>query len=164
MKEFIDKLTSYRLFNYLLPGIIFVVIADQTSTFSFIQENIILAFFLYYFIGMIISRIGSLIIEPILIKLKLIIYSPYPDYIAASKKDKKIDLLLEENNTYRTICALFLVLIVLKMYEFLLIKFAFFSKWNSWILIVGIFILFVFSFRKQTNFITKRINNNIKNE
>ena len=164
MNELLNKLTSYNLFNYLLPGAIFVVIAEKTSSFSFIQENIFLAFFLYYFIGMIISRIGSLIIEPLLTKLKIIKYSPYSQFLAASKKDSKIDILLEANNTYRTICSLFLLLIVLKSYEFLLIKFPELNKWNSVLLLFGLLILFVLSFRKQTRYITKRIDHNIKNE
>ena len=66
MKELLDKLSSYNIFNYLLPGILFSVLASKTTELNLIQIDIILGVFVYYFIGLIISRIGSLIIEPIL--------------------------------------------------------------------------------------------------
>ena len=66
MKEILDKLSSYNLFNYLLPGVIFVVIANKVTHYDFIQDDIVIGAFLYYFIGMVISRFGSLAIEPIL--------------------------------------------------------------------------------------------------
>ena len=49
MKELLAKLSSYNLFNYLLPGILFVVIAEELTKFSFIQEDLVLGVFVYYF-------------------------------------------------------------------------------------------------------------------
>ena len=66
MKEILDKLSSYNLFNYLLPGVLFVVIASKVTRYGFIQDDIVIGVFLYYFIGMVISRFGSLVIEPLL--------------------------------------------------------------------------------------------------
>ena len=66
MKELLDKLSSYNLFNYLFPGILFVTIAKETTSLDLLQENIITGVFLYYFIGLVISRVGSLLIEPLL--------------------------------------------------------------------------------------------------
>jgi hypothetical protein len=65
MKEILDKLSSYNLFNYLLPGIIFVVLASEITRYSFIHDDIVIGAFLYYFIGLVISRFGSLAIEPL---------------------------------------------------------------------------------------------------
>ena len=72
MKEFLEKISSYNIFNNLLPGILFVVIAKETTSFSFIRENIFEGAFLYYFIGLFISRVGSLWIEPFLKKIKVV--------------------------------------------------------------------------------------------
>jgi len=69
MKDLLDKLSSYDIFNYLLPGVIFAVLAEKLTSFSFIKKDIILGVFLYYFIGLVISRIGSLFIEQFLKKL-----------------------------------------------------------------------------------------------
>jgi len=72
MKELIDKISTYNLFNYLLPGILFALFAKHFIGLDLIQSDIGIGIFLYYFLGMCISRIGSLIIEPILRKYKLL--------------------------------------------------------------------------------------------
>lgn len=157
MKDLLDKLSSYNIFNYLLPGIIFVVLSEKLTSFSFVQKDIVIGVFLYYFIGMIISRIGSLIIEPTLKKIKFISFAAYPQFVAASKIDDKIDILSETNNMYRTFCSVFIFLIVLKCYELILKKLPGFDRYNSLVLIIGLLVLFLFSYKKQTKYITKRI-------
>lgn len=39
MKELIEKLSSYYLFNYLLPGTLFVAVAQRTSDHKFAQHD-----------------------------------------------------------------------------------------------------------------------------
>ena len=39
MKEIIEKISSYNIFNYLLPGIIFVCISKEFTDYSFIQDQ-----------------------------------------------------------------------------------------------------------------------------
>ncbi len=163
MKEIIDKLSSYNLFNYLLPGVIFVIIATAISDYNLVQENNFLGGFLYYFIGMIISRSGSVIIEPIFKKTNFVKFREYPEYINASKKDSKIELLSEVNNTYRTLTSMMFLLLVLKLYNFFSVKFNFGNTITLMILTILILTLFIFSYRKQTNYITKRIDANNNN-
>ena len=117
MKDLLEKLSSYNIFNYLLPGIVFVVLADTLTAFHFAQQDIILGVFLYYFIGLIISRLGSIAIEPLLRWSKFVQFSPYADFISASKEDKSLEVLSEANNMYRTFSTLFMSLILLKIYE-----------------------------------------------
>lgn len=157
MKDLLDKLSSYNIFNYLLPGIIFVVLAEKLTSFSFVQKDIVLGVFLYYFIGLVISRIGSLFIEPILKKIKFVTFASYSKFISASKMDTKLDTLSEVNNMYRTFCSLFMFLIILKCYELITIKYSVISGWNSEILSIGLLVLFLFAYRKQTKYITKRV-------
>ena len=59
MKEFFDKLAPYHIFNYLLPGTLFVILAEKFVNYNFYQSDIILGLLLYYFIGLAISRIGT---------------------------------------------------------------------------------------------------------
>ena len=158
MKDLLEKLSSYNIFNYLLPGVVFVVIAEKLTSFKFIQNDIIIGVFLYYFIGLVISRIGSLFIEPILKKIKFITFAPYSEFVNASKKDDKVDTLSEVNNMYRTFCSLFLVLIVFKCYDLVLKKYPILSRWSSVVITLGLFLLFLFAYRKQAEYITKRIN------
>ena len=107
MNELLGKITSYNLFNYLLPGVLFVVILDKFTSFSFIQENIVIGAFVYYFAGLIISRFGSLILEPVLKKLSFIRFAEHQDFVSSSKQDPKVETLLEASNMYRTFTAMF---------------------------------------------------------
>jgi hypothetical protein len=160
MNELLNKLSSYNLFNYLFPGVIFAFVADQVTGYHFIQQNLVYGLFLYYFIGLVVSRFGSLIIEPILKGLKFLRFAEYKDFVAACKQDDKLEVLLEVNNTYRTLCSLFFLLPILKLYE-LLEKCAPFPKvWRGILFLVSLFFLFLFSFKKQTGYIVKRIKAN----
>lgn len=157
MKEIIDKISSYNLFNYLFPGIIFVVLLRRFSTIDLIIENNFLGAFLYYFIGLVISRIGSLILEPLFKKIKLVTFSDYKDFIDASKKDEKIELFSEVNNTYRTIASLFLCLSITVIYDKFISEYLTKYGIDIYLITVGLLALFMFSYRKQTSYINKRI-------
>jgi len=158
MKDLLEKLSSYNIFNYLLPGIVFVALCESLTTFSFVQKDIVLSVFIYYFIGLVISRIGSLIIEPSLKYIKFVQYANYEDFVSASNKDDKLDVLSEVNNMYRTFCSLFLLLSLIKIYEKISSYFPGIFCWNTEILIAFFLILFFLSYRKQTVYITKRVN------
>lgn len=160
MKELLDRLSSYNLFNYLLPGILFVVMSKQFTRYSFIQNDIVLGVFVYYFIGMVVSRFGSLIIEPLLRRISFLKFADYKDFVTATKKDEKIELLSESNNTYRTLCALFGLLLLLKVYERVEDGFMWVKEWGWVGLIAILLIMFLFSYQKQTAYITKRIKAN----
>lgn len=167
MKELIDKISSYNIFNYLLPGILFVVIAKYTLDYNFVQNDILLGSFLYYFIGLIISRFGSLVIERILIKIKFIQYSNYNDFIQAQKQDVKIDSLLEMNNMFRTLISMGVLLLILFLYKLLSDKFTISNTASFIVFVIFIVVLFLFSYKKQTEFIRKRVDyylSKVKNE
>jgi len=156
MKEIIEKISSYNLFNYLFPGVLYVIILNKITTYNMIQENILIGAFLYYFIGLVISRIGSLLIEPIL--KKVAVFADYSDFISASKEDNKIELFSEVNNMYRTLISLFTVILVSKLYDILSDNFNFLKLVLPYLLVIALIILFVFSFKKQTAYIVKRVN------
>jgi hypothetical protein len=161
MKDLLDKISSYNIFNFLLPGIIFAYIAKQFTTFNFIQEDVLTGAFFYYFVGLIISRFGSLVIEPILKKTGFVKFTDYKDYVTASKLDPKIELLSEVNNTFRTLLSTVFLLLLLKAISY--INAIYDINHNILIVttVVLLFIMFLFSYRKQTNYITKRIKSNI---
>lgn len=162
MKELLDKISSYNIFNYLFPGIVFVVVLKQVTKYNLIQDNITLGVFIYYFIGLIISRIGSLVIEPFLKKISFLKFSDYEEFVKTSKIDDKIEILSEANNMYRTICSMLLFLLIAIFYEFLENKIDFLQN-RYFVLIIVLLLLFLFSYRKQTDYITKRIDTNKQN-
>lgn len=158
MKELLDKLSSYNIFNYLLPGILFSVLVSKMTELELIQKDLVLGVFVYYFVGLIVSRFGSLIIEPLLKKFKFLKFAEYKDFVKASAKDEKIEILSEANNMYRTFIATFLLLGLVKLYCLLATKWIFLNEYSDWIMVLTIIGIFLFSYRKQTNYITKRIN------
>ena len=129
----------------------------EIRKYNLIHDNIILNLFIYYFIGLVISRIGSVIIEPFLKKIKFVQFASYEDYVKQEKKDKRIVILNEHNNMFRTFLALMVVLGITKIYQYISIKFCF-SQYNCIILIVVLLVLFLFSYRKQTSYIRRRVN------
>ena len=71
MDNFFNKLENYNIFNYILPAIIFDIGCKIYINLTIIStSNVVIAAFAYYFVGLVISRIGSLIIKPLLWKLK----------------------------------------------------------------------------------------------
>lgn len=158
----VDKLSSYQLFNYLLPGIIFNYGIEQITSFSFTSDDILYKLFIYYISGMILSRIGSTIIEPIYKKYCIVVYAGYKDYLEAAEKDPKLDILVMENNTYRTLVSTFLVMLLLFLLdqiEWLRDKYD--SIYATVIYLLLLISLMTLSFRKQTSFIRNRTHKKI---
>ena len=157
MERIIEKISSYNLFNYLLPGVLFTVFAKYFLYIDLTQGDIVLDIFLYYFIGLVVSRFGSLAIEPILKKIHFLRFNKYKDFIIASKDDPKIEIFSEANNMYRTFTALFTLLLLSKLYFFIQQLYPALQKWNDCILIVLLLVMFLYSYRKQTTYIFNRI-------
>ena len=157
MKDLLDKLSSYNLFNYLFPGVLFAALGDWLTSYSLLVDDIVIGVFIYYFIGLVITRFGSLFLEPFLKFSKIVNFAPYANFLKASTIDNKIELLSEANNMYRTLSAVFICLIFLKLFEFLERTYPVISGYSLTIAIFIFAFLFVFSYRKQTNYITLRI-------
>ena len=122
-KHILNQITSYDIFNNLFPGVVFSIVIEHTTRFCINTETVWEKLFICYFIGMIISRIGSIIVCGLLKLIKnndsegskeecLIIYAPYEDYIEASENSSIIKILNETNNTYRTIIAMLILTII----------------------------------------------------
>ena len=152
-----EKISSYNIFNYLVPGTLFVGLGEQLTSVSLIQSDLLIALILYYFIGLIISRIGSLIVEPLLKGFKILRFANYKDFVKASASDPKIELLSEQNNMYRTLCSLSIVLFVLVIYDQIKPNLPWGSHVHSVVVLVALTALFMFSYRKQTRYISQRV-------
>ena len=158
MDGLLDKISSYNIFNYLLPGSLFAVVVDVVTDYRFIQEDIIVGLFLYYFIGLVVSRIGSLVIEPVLKAVGFITFVTYGNFVEASKVDPKIDVLSETNNMYRTFCALFLLLLLVVLFDWITSLLPLLVDGAPYILGAALLVMFLFAYRKQTAYIVGRVN------
>lgn len=157
MEKFMEKLSSYNILNNLLPGTIFCYFMDMLFNINLLKNSIIVDLFLFYFMGMIVSRIGSVMIEPALKKVKFVEFVEYDEYLTASKKDPKIDVLSETNNTYCTILGLCATLLICRIYISLCDIIPGLNNCSLVIIIISISILFAFAYKKQTSYITKRV-------
>ncbi len=156
MKDLLNKITSYNLFNYLLPGVLFVVALEKFTSYSLIQPDIIVGIFVYYFAGLVVSRFGSLIVEPILKHLSFLKSFDSDKVAALAKTDDKIDIYTEANNMYRTFIGLFVLLLLVKAYELYAPFFPFLNKYGLYILFVLLLLVFLFSYKKQTEQLVKK--------
>ena len=110
MEAILSLLSTYELFNNIFPGIIFSYFLNLQN-YNIIPNKIDIyeKLFLYYFIGLIISRIGSLFLEPFFLKLKIIRFADYSKFLKAEEKDNKIHMLVLVNNMYKSFCVVFLL-------------------------------------------------------
>ena len=116
--------------------------------------------FIGYFSGMTLSRIGSVIIEPLFKKMKLVKYANYKDFLKAEAVDPKVSNLLEDNNMFRTFVATFCVmLIVVVCNNISIIKTFLHSSYAIILLTVLLLVLYALAYRKQTSYIRRRVNN-----
>lgn len=157
MKELVNKISSYNFINYLLPGILFVILTSYITNYNLVLKDNMIGFFFYYFIGMTISRIGSLIIEPTLKRIGLLKFSEYKRFVVASGKDDQIALFSEINNMYRSIIAMLVMVVLAKGYEFIDIKLGLYNWINFLLNAIILLSIYILSYRKQTEYISKRI-------
>jgi len=158
MLNLLEKLSSYNIFNNLLPGVVFVSLGENLQVLKINHDNWVELAFLYYFIGMVISRIGSLVLEPFLKKVKLLKFADYSKFVIANRIDSKVEVLSETNNTYRTLATVALLILAAEGKSKLGIAAHWSAETETIILVVVIFLLFVLSYRKQSNYITKRVD------
>lgn len=163
LEEILKKISSYNIFNFLLPGTVFAYAGDVFTSFSLIQKDLFVGAFLYYFFGLVISRFGSVVIEKVLIKWRVITFSNYEDYVVAERKDSLLPVLSEVNNTLRTMCSLLIFVPGIIVYDKLASSYPVFSLVAPYVLLVFLFVLFLFAYRKQTNYITNRVQANKTN-
>lgn len=157
MEDLLKRISEYQLFNFLLSGTVLAFLITKTTPIHILNDNILIAIFIYYCLGLVISRVGSLVIEPLFKKLHIVSYVPYDKYLKASKQDPKIDVLSQENNMYRTLVGMFLVYAFVYVICWLWPN-VLEQKWLPLVVAsIGI-VLFSLSYRKQTKYITTRAN------
>ena len=164
VEDLLKNISQYQLFNFLLTGTFLALAISSTTSIDLLSDNLLFSLVGYYFLGLVVSRFGSLIIGNIYKKLKIVKYRTYDRYLAAAMHDPKIEILVQDSNLYRTfIAASFLYLIVLIVDKFYIqyIRIYTFETYAIFALI-GI-LIFSFAYRRQVSFITKRIDKHGKN-
>ena len=172
VKKLLEKISSYNIFNNFIPGIAFCYLVIFFTDFKLDSSSTWENIFIYYFWGLILSRVGSLVVEPLLLKIKIrnketkekehyIKRAIYTEYSKVSERVSFIKVLNETNNMYRTMIAVFAAVILIRIYELLSVYFINFNAQLGNVLgllflIVGM-VVFVFSYKKQTDYIRNRV-------
>ncbi len=167
LAQIVEKISSYNIVNNLYPGILFVYVLKIMFGTNLLSNNWFENLIVFYFVGMVLSRIGSIVIEPVMKKIKIIKYAPYQDYVKASSIDPLVGTLSETNNTYRTLLSTFICAFVYKLGApinevCLKNKITFLQENKDWILLTVLILLFVFSYVKQTSYVRKRVESVLK--
>lgn len=160
--KLLEKLSSYQILNYLIPGSVFCVLLKHLVGYDIIHFSIVENVIICYFVGMVNSRLSSLILYRSLKKTKFIKEAEYPDFVAAEKKDSKVTILSDINNVFRSFANVMLLLLCSLGIKNIDCISNFVIGNINWIAIIFLFILFLFSVREQTKFVRDRVEANKK--
>lgn len=152
MDIFFEKISSYNILNYLIPGAVLETFVRFLFGFTLAPEDIIPSLVFFYFLGLVASRFGSLFLEPVLKFLNLVPPHNYHGFLKAAKKDPKLEVLSEANNMYRTFLSVFTLLGLALLFNKINL-----SPITHTAAVSFAWIIFFMSHRKQSFFIQKRI-------
>lgn len=164
MEKIIEKINSYNLFTNIIPGYLILMFNMYCFNFSDfkIGEQLIIA----YFFGQTLNRLGSVLIGKILLKITKEKGESYDKYILASDNDKKINVLLQERNTYRTLCTLFITCIFELLFSKIVDMFNVSNNIALVLLLIVLIVIYAISYCKYNKYIADRVRiyNNKKNK
>ena len=146
-----------NIFNYLFPGAVFSVLGGQLGIIDLPAGDIATALLIYYFVGLAISRLGSVVLEPLAKAVRFVSYSDYGAYLRACVTDPKIELMVEVSNTYRTLVMTFAAILLTALGNAAADRLHLEIEWRNVIMMVALMTLFAFSFRKQAAYVAKRV-------
>ena len=165
IKTLLEKASNYNFLNHIIPGSIFCCVYQRMTGHVILGESFVASLVLVYFVGILISRVGSLIVEPLCTfkfwKIGSIVkYAQYSDFFKAEKADKKISLLVAWNNMYRTFVAMSGMLLFYRLVARISRNVPcldWMHRYKIELMLLFVFVLFIVSFRKQTSYVTRRV-------
>lgn len=164
MKEALEKLDTYQILTNLFPGFFFGLGLRYLFNFQLATSGAITDIVVFYFMGLIVGRFGSVVVEPCLEKLHLIRRSPYSAFLKAEKCDAKISSLLTACNYFRSLLAGVLLFPVIWLLKLLALQWQWFGSHWKVVLVFSLILLLFASYRKQIGFIRARVEANSDEE
>lgn len=155
MEKIFDKISSYHILNYIIPGFLYLYFTAEQYIDK--TDDYLLLFMKSYIIGLIISRISSLVVEKLVLVISNLKKIEYNKYINATINDNKIEILMQDANMFRNICTAFCCIMVYRIIN-VLIPDIFVNVIFQVIIIVILIILFAISYIKQCKYVIKRAN------
>ena len=162
LAAFLGRISNYNILNNLIPGAILCVLLKYLVGYDFMGVGTLELLVIFYFVGMVNGRIGSLIIEWFLKKTHLVTFRDHKSFVAAEQKDKKIVYLSETNNMYRSMISVAFTALIVKLYHIGVDMQWEWGNVTEWVFLVAMLVLFALAYRKQTNYIISRIDYHTK--
>jgi hypothetical protein len=158
--KILERISAYEFLNNIIPGIIYAVLTEKLTPFQLQTNNVWIDLVLCYFVGLIIGRVGSLVVERFLKWRKKLNFASHSEYVEAEQKDQFVREMSMINNMYRTYTSLALCTAITVGFSFIwpLIKGRYWSR--SILIVVACIILIVIfskSYIKQTNYVVSRV-------
>lgn len=163
IKILMTKLSQYNFVTNILPGTVLCLILKYIVGYDFlVTDEWYHMGIIFYFVGMVNNRFGSLVIEEILRKTKIVKFAQYEDFVKAEIKDSKLTTLSTENNVFRSYISVCALSFITSLFKLISENVAWVGEWKVQILFTTLLILFTLSYRKQTIYLRKRIEENNK--
>lgn len=157
----------YHLLTNFIPGAVLALLlrysVEDLDILS-LADDTVTRFVLMYFLGLVCSRVGSLVVEPLLKATNIIQFSDYKDYLEASKVDKKIDELNRSANEMRSYISVLFVALIVKFLHFLWPILVSINLRADSVLLLSVFILFILGYKKQVDYVRNRVKNFVENK
>lgn len=122
MEKLIDKLSTFNIFNYFLPGVVFAFLVSYTTRFDLlVEENWLISLPFFYLCGLVLSSLGSKLSDWLQWLGVIPRRKPesYKHYLIAKEKDPEIAMLAEVRNMTRTFAMMFFVAAAVKVVDYL---------------------------------------------
>ena len=163
MKILIEKLSQYNFLTNILPGTVLCILMKYLVGYDFfVTEDWYLMGILFYFVGMVNNRFGSLIVEPFLKWIHFIKKTPYKNFILAERMDEKITTLSMENNVFRSYISVLALILLAMAYKEWFSSLITNQSISSSLLVSVLLILFAFSYQKQSRYVKERVEKDLK--
>ncbi|WGI22461.1 hypothetical protein [Amylibacter sp. IMCC11727] len=156
--ELLNKLSPYNFINFLIPGVIFCSATKRIWAIDLAGTDLVASVFIYYFVGMCVSRVGSVMVEPVLQKFKFVSFSEYQDYLIAEKNDTKLEELLCTANFYRSILGGLFVFLLVWVAQIAIHHQIVSVNQSLSVFGIGTALILQQSYRKQVSYIKKRVD------
>lgn len=157
--DILKKISRYEIINNLIPGFVLYVILNLIGIISLEEKEILIKFLVCYILGIINCRFSSLVVEELSRFTKFVQWRDYSKYNKAKKERPFVATLQESANMYRSFASVFLLSLFSVFYKFVCDKCEWINNNGYWIILVLLFLLFLFSYRKQVNdYVVKNID------
>lgn len=158
MDKIFEALNHYDIVTCLIPGMVFCQLTDWIYGTRLIEGNSITLMIISYVLGIVVGRIGSVIIEPICEDTKIIVKADYERWRKAASQCEEVKTLTTKSTVYRSWIALMLIQIIL-LFIFPLSAFAAdIGRCNLFFGQFIVFVLLILSYRKQIDYVRKRVD------